>query len=132
MWGSGWLNAGDSSAEGPLYVSTPKQIWKDARAIAAGNHFTLMITRDGDLYGFGNNQYGNLGLGYDTDYENEPMLLVEDVAMAAAGFEHALIVRGHGAIFGFGHNQFGKLGTGAVDRMPDRHRPVRVELRGEL
>jgi alpha-tubulin suppressor-like RCC1 family protein len=78
----------DSGGSGVLPTSSPPtlvpmppgstnciQISPKCIQIAAGLDFTLVLTTSGNLYGFGDNQYGQLGTGYSGSYVPAPQLL---------------------------------------------------------
>eukprot|EP00271_Cylindrocystis_brebissonii_P008505 TRINITY_DN22878_c0_g1_i1.p1 TRINITY_DN22878_c0_g1~~TRINITY_DN22878_c0_g1_i1.p1 ORF type:complete len:446 (+),score=66.57 TRINITY_DN22878_c0_g1_i1:322-1659(+) len=96
------------------------------RQIACGDCHCLAITTDGEVYSWGRNQNGQLGLGTREDalvpqkvtfFEGRP------VKMLAAGAEHAAAVTEDGRLYGWGWGRYGNLGLG--DRL-DRDLPEEV------
>jgi alpha-tubulin suppressor-like RCC1 family protein len=67
--GSGQLGLGDSGKGTERYVFTEVSSLsgKTIVAIAAGNAYSFAIDSDGKVYVAGNNSFGELGLGYNTD-----------------------------------------------------------------
>lgn len=65
--------------------------------VAAHGHFSIALTRDGRLYSFGENTFGQLGLG-STENQERPQLisaLMDRKAVAVAcGLFHTLILTG--------------------------------------
>ena len=63
------------------------------------------------LFAFGCNDHGQLGLG-DFKDRNEPILLIKDreIQQIVYGLNHTFILKNNGELFGFGSNYFGQLG----------------------
>jgi alpha-tubulin suppressor-like RCC1 family protein len=106
---------------------------------AAGARFTLALTSTGQLYAFGSNQYGQLGVASGSGAPGAnptPMLLtlpgaIGRVAALAAGSTHSLVLTSTGELFTFGENQFGQLGRAANSGTENANRvPGRVSLPG--
>ncbi len=112
-----------------------------AIAIAAGQYFSMYVTRNGNVMAFGDNRSGQLGDG-GTVTRGQPANVIglEDVVAIAAGADHALAVvetkQADGTVlrnvWAWGSDSAGQLGQG---RMPDSAaiatRPVRVDLTGD-
>jgi E3 ubiquitin-protein ligase HERC4 len=84
--------------------------------IACGHFHTLALTNAGELYSFGSNSYGQLGLGCETAKENKPRLIASiqgiPISQIVCGGNHSFVLSKSGSIFGFGKNLFGQLGVG--------------------
>lgn len=82
--------------------------------IVAGGYHSIALDRRGDVFTFGSNRYGELGLGYASDEG-----IVYDVSMDDAGrasrvssrSDHILAVENKKA-YAWGRNDYGQLGTG--------------------
>ncbi|EGB08862.1 hypothetical protein AURANDRAFT_63746 [Aureococcus anophagefferens] len=82
-------------------------------AVAAGKYHSLAVAADGSLYAFGDNSYGQLGLGGDDDaFEPARVDLPAGavVVAAAAGGSHSVVLLEGGDVLGFGSNADGQLG----------------------
>lgn len=122
VWGSN--NCGqcglDNETVGCDYFTTPKLVKTLGTAqvvqIACGQYHTLALTNSGDLYSFGSNMYGQLGLGYESEKVTKPTLVKSlrgiPIAQLACGANHSFILSTSGSIYGFGKNLFGQLGVG--------------------
>ena len=106
---------------------------------AAGARFTLALTSTDQLYAFGSNQYGQLGVAAGSGAPGAnpvPRLLtlpgaVGHVAQIAAGSTHSLALTSTGELYAFGENQFGQLGRAANSGTENANRvPERVSLPG--
>ena len=88
--------------------------------IAAGRYHSLALTSTGQLYAFGLNEDGQLGIQANsgTDEPNPTPTLVTlpgasgPVTQVAAGARHSLAVTSSGELFAFGSNYYGQLGFG--------------------
>lgn len=82
---------------------------------SCGNLHSLALTKDGDIYSFGFNNYGQLGLGSYRDKEYKPTLienLKNVVQVSCSHSNHSLALTKDGEVFSFGRNQCGQLGLG--------------------
>ncbi|XP_004503906.1 ultraviolet-B receptor UVR8-like isoform X2 [Cicer arietinum] len=83
--------------------------------VAAGAEHSVAITEDGDLYGWGWGQYGNLGLG-DTNNRSIPEKVTVDhgekIVMVSCGWRHTISVSSSGGLYTHGWGKYGQLGHG--------------------
>ena len=86
-------------------------------AVALGNCFTLILTEQGDMYGFGRNENGTLGCD-DCEEHHTPVKISwnawkDDLpASVFAGNEHSACVTENGSLYMWGNAQNGRLGLG--------------------
>ena len=68
---------------------------------------------NGDVLVFGDNGYGQLGLGHDKNI-NSPTLLTNDTTIRniIRGRNHTIIYKNNGDVLVFGNNDYGQLGLG--------------------
>jgi alpha-tubulin suppressor-like RCC1 family protein len=98
-------------------------------AVACGRDYTLALTREGALYAWGANDYGQLGLNLSVKYQRSPLLVGgalagrRVVAVAAGDFHVAALTEG-GEVFTWGLGKEGQLGHGNRDALAV---PRRVE-----
>lgn len=82
--------------------------------ISAGERHSLVLTFDRQVYVFGDNKFGQLGLN-DNENRNTPVLnyiTSNDIISISAGGRHSLILTNIGQIYAFGDNKCGQLGLG--------------------
>ncbi|XP_071455632.1 probable E3 ubiquitin-protein ligase HERC4 [Hetaerina americana] len=82
--------------------------------LASGIAHTLAIANNGDLYSWGSNTYGQLGIGTVGEDVSKPQLVKSlagiPLAFIACGGFHSFAVSKSGTVFGWGKNAFGQLG----------------------
>ncbi len=112
--------------ESPVGNPTPALVALPAASgqvtqVAAGSEFSLALTSTGQLYAFGNNEFGQLGSAANAgspEQESNPVpALVAlpgasgPVTQIAAGELHSLALTSTGQLYAFGSNEYGQLGT---------------------
>jgi len=86
----------------------------DIEMISAGTAFTFIKKSNGELFVFGDNHSGQLGLKNEPQKwkYNSPVLVMKDerIKAIALGNEHSIILMKDGELLGSGSNTFGQLG----------------------
>jgi alpha-tubulin suppressor-like RCC1 family protein len=121
--GSGQLGNGTNAGANvanytPLAITLPGATGPAIR-IAAGDSHALVLTSTGQLYSFGDNEYGELGTTTNVgtiDPNSTPALvtlpgLVGAVTQIAAGDDYSAAVTSSGQLYTWGANSFGQLGS---------------------
>uniref|UniRef100_UPI00398EC591 probable E3 ubiquitin-protein ligase HERC4 isoform X2 n=1 Tax=Pristiophorus japonicus TaxID=55135 RepID=UPI00398EC591 len=97
--------------------------------VACGNNHSLVLSKDGRLFAWGQNTYGQLGLGTEEASPCKPQCVESlpgiPVAQISAGGEHSFALSLSGAVFGWGRNNHGQLG---LKDTQDRYKPNYVKL----
>jgi len=113
MWGQN-INGilGDGSGTTTI-VQHPTQIGTDTdwTDISVGRWFVLAKKSNNNLYGWGDNTWGNLATG-STVSQYAPFLMAQNVKSFSAGYHHSLIVKTDGTMWGVGANPYGQLANG--------------------
>ncbi|XP_021936482.1 probable E3 ubiquitin-protein ligase HERC4 isoform X2 [Zootermopsis nevadensis] len=81
--------------------------------ITCGYDHSLALTKDGALYAWGSNSYGQLGFGNQNGHQKPAVissLTGIPIAFIACGGNHSFAVSISGAVYGWGKNCFGQLG----------------------
>ncbi|XP_049936854.1 ultraviolet-B receptor UVR8-like isoform X2 [Nymphaea colorata] len=102
--------------------------------VGAGLWHTVCISKDGDVYAFGGNQFGQLGIGEDQAMTlpkllEDAILENKHVKIVSCGARHSAIVTEDGKAFSWGWNKYGQLGLGDA---VDRNLPLEVPFKGYL
>jgi alpha-tubulin suppressor-like RCC1 family protein len=84
-----------------------------AQKIAGGDNLSLALCSDSVVWTWGNNNYGQLGIG-NTLSSFTPVKVngINGIKMVAAGGTHTLFVKNDGSVWACGNNSFGQLGDG--------------------
>lgn len=114
VWSWGWNGAGQlgrSANDTPNPTPAPVAGLTAVVAVAAGAGHSLALRRDGTVWAFGDNFYGQLGItGGTTNPTPAPVPGLSAVVAIAAGMNHSLALRADGSVWAFGSNQYGQLG----------------------
>ncbi|KAK0090592.1 hypothetical protein PV325_010558 [Microctonus aethiopoides] len=87
--------------------------------VACGVKHAIALANNGDLYSWGANDEGQLGLGPDVKMEHKPTQITSlagiPIAFIACGGYHTIVVSKSGAIYAWGRNTFGQLGINNIE-----------------
>ena len=80
--------------------------------MAAGKNHTLAINSRGELYAWGKNDSGELGIGTAADNELAPQRVGndDDWEAVSGGYYHSLALKSDGTLYSWGKNDRGQLG----------------------
>ena len=96
--------------------------------VASGDHHSLALAKGGQLYAWGDNEFGQLGLGPSIGLKIDVPTHLEclnslPIRSLASGGSHTFIVSHSGAVYAWGRNNKGQLGLGDTE---DRIFPTQV------
>ncbi len=130
-WGKGahgQLGTGGSGEDYRLLRPTQVKDLQGVTHVQAGNGFTCAVLSSGKLACFGNNGYGQLGLG-DRKHRFRPETLgLQAVRSVALGEKHACAQLESRELYCWGDNAHGQLGVDSTGATDSRPAPQRVEL----
>jgi alpha-tubulin suppressor-like RCC1 family protein len=107
-------------AEVPVRVGTAS----DWAAVYAGHYHVMALKKNGELWAWGYNGYGNLGDGTDIDRLTPTRIgTASDWVSVKGGEFHTLALKANGELWTWGRNNVGQLGLGDND---DKLTPTRV------
>lgn len=92
-----------------------KTKWSNIKQIAAGQEFSLVLDNEGKVWMTGRNNFGQLGLGYEsTDLSQnfEPVNTISNIKEIFAGQYSAFAIDNNGELWAVGNNSVGQLGVG--------------------
>jgi alpha-tubulin suppressor-like RCC1 family protein len=118
-WGqneNGQLGLGDNrQRQSPREIYTFPSTSKVVKDVTCGHTHTLAVTSTDELFAWGCNGHGQLGLGHPYD-RNSPQrveaLCQRRIRRIAAGAQHSLVFVEIGGLHSFGCNDHGQLGLG--------------------
>lgn len=98
--------------------------------ISAGHSHTCYIGIDQKVRCFGSNEYGQLGRGFNSNFENfdsgyNPIAGLDNVKSVVTGYYHTCALIRNGKVFCWGLNEKGQLGIGNRITI---FRPVMIDL----
>ncbi|XP_069834418.1 probable E3 ubiquitin-protein ligase HERC3 isoform X3 [Dendropsophus ebraccatus] len=135
-WGAGSEGQLGHSTTEPS-VPVPRQIKKlnqqKILQVSCGNQHCLALSDDGQLFTWGQNNHGQLGLGPGFTQQSSPQRVksLEGIPLArvTAGGYHSFALSLSGAVFGWGKNSSGQLGlSDEQDRVSPCHvKPLRSQ-----
>lgn len=101
--------------------------------ISCGAYHSIVLSENGNVYTFGNGNYGRLGRGSSNLTNFTPVSKIEglqnfSVAQVVAGGRHCMILTDMGSVLTFGCNEFGQLGNGTTNHV---YVPTEISLEGE-
>ena len=95
--------------------------------VAAGEYHSLYVKSDGSLWAMGNNNYGQLGDGTNTEKTRPVKIQDSGVIAVDAGSYFSVFLKSDGSLWGMGMNEDGQLGTGNTDPV---NTPVQIAAGG--
>ncbi|EKX33045.1 hypothetical protein GUITHDRAFT_148202 [Guillardia theta CCMP2712] len=112
----GQLGTGSQeSVLSPVEVQMPEGSGR-VKAAECGKDFSVIATESGQVFTFGSDDYGQLGLGQFARYAMTPkevaVLAGKNVRSIAAGDYHAAAVTSDGKLYTWGYGRSGQLGNG--------------------
>src|SRR6056300_1696882 len=96
----------------------------DVQTVSAGRGHSMALTRNGKVFAWGLNIYGQLGDG-TCENRSTPVAVpgLEDVISISAGGSYSMALTRDGKVFAWGLNIYGQLGDGTLE---NRSTPVAV------
>jgi len=115
------LSLNNRPVQRPVRVNTPYNDWG---YVSSGREHTAAIRKDGSLWTWGRNNWGQLGDG-TTEDRSRPVQIGENQNWRAvsAGYSHTIAISTDGSLWAWGWNGAGQLGNGTI---VDSHIPVQI------
>lgn len=123
VWSWGYNNYGQlgngttTTSYSKVQVKSPdgQGVLENIIAVAAGNNYSLALDKNGQVYSWGYNDYGNLGTG-DTTARNLPVLVqsLENIIKIEAGRYSSFAIDNDNKLWAAGYNGYGNLGDGTT------------------
>ncbi len=105
-----------------IIQTTPVKVMSDVQDIAAGSAHSVALTNDGDVYTWGVNNFGQLGIAKgdfqytvaeeDVYCQSTPKKVMENIDAICAGGFVTIVHTTDGRLMGCGSNVLGQLGLG--------------------
>jgi len=135
VWSFGLNNTGQTGLRhGTSFIHIPTQIPTPsgikAKQIACGGYHSVIIDMNNNVWSFGVNDYGQLGLG-DTEDINipTPTQIMRPSGIKAkhvsCGAYHSILIDMNNNVWSFGLNDFGGLGLG-LENGTSKNKPTQI------
>uniref|UniRef100_A0A8C2HGE6 Regulator of chromosome condensation (RCC1) and BTB (POZ) domain containing protein 1 n=1 Tax=Cyprinus carpio TaxID=7962 RepID=A0A8C2HGE6_CYPCA len=117
----GYNNCGQVGSGSTANQPTPRKVSnclqnKVMVSIACGQTSSMAVADNGEVYGWGYNGNGQLGLGNNGNQLTPSRLIglqgLFTVSQIASGYAHSLALTDEGLLYAWGANTYGQLGTG--------------------
>ena len=86
----------------------------DAKAIAAGAHYSMVLKQNGSVWATGDNTAGQLGDGSTNSKRNFVQVVSSGVKAIAAGGWHSMVLKEDNSVWATGENTYGQLADGSA------------------
>jgi len=105
------------------YTSIPQKVnLPPCIQISCGGNFTMCLSESGEIYSFGNNETGQLGLGNNENYYSPQLISsLKDVEFIECGYSYTFCKTLNNEIFCWGYNCYGALG---LDNTKNQKTPI--------
>ena len=115
----------------PSALTEARQVMglQDIQQVACGFGQCLALNSQGQVYAWGRNDYGQLGIGSRKSQDTPVLLDLKDISFVACGGKFSMAMDKNGDIYGWGDNEHGQLldaGKGKVQN------PVRLSISGRF
>jgi alpha-tubulin suppressor-like RCC1 family protein len=127
FWAMGWNGFGQLGDGTINSTNRPEEILvaiagHPVVAVAGGAYHCLYTAPNGSLWGMGDNVYGQLGTGDNTEHHVPVEIVASNVRAVAAGLYHSLFVKSDGSLWAMGLNNYGQLGdnTTVTKNIPEQ------------
>ena len=112
-----------------IIIPTKIPFLYNIKDIKCGELYSICLDKNGDVYVFGYNQHGQLGINNDDNNNNNnniidyakvnPFFKYKNIVSISCGNSHSLCIDDDGLLWLFGRNQFGQIGNGYVSEWDD-------------
>lgn len=109
----------DSTTGGRWRVSkrrAPEKILSDVVSVSLGDYHYAAITRNKDLYVWGDNGFGQAA-GQSMGYQSKPAKIMSDVISVDLGSFHSSAITADKSLYMWGRNDKGQLGNGNTNNI---------------
>ncbi|XP_008307294.1 RCC1 and BTB domain-containing protein 2 isoform X1 [Cynoglossus semilaevis] len=116
----GYNNSGQVGSGSTANQPTPRRVSsciqnKVVVNVACGQLCSMAVLDNGEIYGWGYNCNGQLGLGNNGNQQTPCRIAALqgiNIVQVACGYAHTLALTDEGAVYAWGANSYGQLGTG--------------------
>ena len=95
-----------------LKILAQKINLQNVKEISIGANHNVILTTSGEIYVWGHNAYGQLGLGHEHEQNSPQKLNLENIKKIHCSDDCTMALTTSGEIYAWGSNSFGQLGLG--------------------
>jgi alpha-tubulin suppressor-like RCC1 family protein/flagellar hook assembly protein FlgD len=130
-WGNNYYGQlGDGTSGSATNKTAPVRVGTDTTwvGITAGGSHSVAIKSNGTLWGWGYNNYGQVGTGSATTQYNSPTQIGTDTAWlwVDGGGYHTAAIKTDGTLWAWGYNYSGQVGDGTSGSTANKTSPVQI------
>eukprot|EP01129_Flabellula_baltica_P017582 TRINITY_DN9786_c0_g1_i2.p1 TRINITY_DN9786_c0_g1~~TRINITY_DN9786_c0_g1_i2.p1 ORF type:complete len:773 (+),score=119.04 TRINITY_DN9786_c0_g1_i2:17-2335(+) len=121
-YGQTGLGMGEEIITVPTIIPTLENV----KTIVSGQNYSMTISHSGEVFVWGRNNYGQLGLGHKTDFSTpvkNDILSNMVIDSLQCGYNHS-ILNSDGEVYAWGRGDYGRLGLGDTNSCDV---PTRIE-----
>lgn len=100
-------------------IKTPREhsSLSNIAAISCGDRCSMCVNASGEVFAFGNNENGNLGLGdYLHRYTPTKLTAINEIAVVANGISHTVFLNYSGHLYTCGNNDWKQMGFSDINQ----------------
>lgn len=117
IWGSNSFGQlGNGSYDYDLYSNqpTPIKLMDNIDSVCANGDTSMAVTKGGELYAWGYNEFGKLGAGTFKYIVGSPQKVMDDVVSVSTGNTTTMIITKDESLYACGYNYCGQIGDGTT------------------
>lgn len=97
--------------------------------ISVEKYFALALNDKGEVYSWGYNEYGQLGLGHNKPVDIPTKIVgLQNVKEIFTGYDNSYFIMNNGTIYACGRNDYGQLGLGFISSGTDPNTYIPKEI----
>lgn len=93
--------------------------------LSCGTSHTILLI-DSNAYAWGSNEYGQLGLGHNTDQDLPQKIDLKDIIVIECGGHYTVAINKFNKVYSWGNNEYGQLGLKTTE---SQNLPQEVDLK---
>ena len=121
--GLGSLGGTHHTPEQVMIVGISGVVNNDWKEVSTGWEHTIAIKKDGTIWAWGSNGYGQLGDATTTQHTIPVQIKTEKWKVISAGYYHTAAIKNDGSLWTWGDNGYGQLGDGTTI---NKNSPVKI------
>lgn len=127
LWSFGWNLYGqlghDKNLGTEIPYSIPEKVMSNVKSVSAGNHHTLALKENGELWSFGLNSSGQLGHSNGSGSvvkTHVAELVMSNINSIHASYNNSFAIKENGELWSFGSNTYGQRGHSINSNLPEK------------